>query len=89
MGPIHDKHGLEQGGVSSSDFYKIFSREQLLTAQQSGLGVPLGPLAVSGISQADDTALLANNINSLNFLLQLTKSWGLQKVSSEALFRQN
>ena len=27
MGPIHDQQGLEQGGVSSSRFYKIFSQE--------------------------------------------------------------
>ena len=26
MGPISDEQGLEQGGVSSSDFYKIFSQ---------------------------------------------------------------
>ena len=32
----------------------------------------LGPLAVSGIGQADDTALVSNNLHSLNFLLHLT-----------------
>ena len=75
MGPINDEHGLEQGGVSSSDFYKIFSKEQLLSAQQARLGVALGPLVVSGIGQADDTALLSNSIHSLNFLLHLTESF--------------
>lgn len=72
MGPINDERGLEQGGVSSSDFYKIFSQEQLVMAQNSALGVPLGPLTISGIGQADDTALLANNIHHLHFLLHLT-----------------
>ena len=72
MGPIIDEQGLEQGGVSSSDFYKIFSQEQLRSAQESGLGIPLGPLTVSAIGQADDTALLSNNINHLFFLLHLT-----------------
>lgn len=75
MGPINNEHGLEQGGVSSSDFYKIFSQEQLLSAQQSRLGVTLGPLVVSGIGQADDTALLSNSIHSLYFLLHLTESF--------------
>ena len=73
MGPIKDQQGLEQGGVSSSDFYKIFSREQLETAQKSSLGIPLGPLTVSGIGQADDTSLVSNNIHQLYFLLHLTK----------------
>ena len=49
MGPILDEQGLEQGGVKSSDFYKIFGKEQLVTAQESSLGVPLGPVTVSGI----------------------------------------
>ena len=27
MGPIYDQCGLEQGGVGSSDFYKIYARD--------------------------------------------------------------
>ena len=73
MGPIIDERGLEQGGVSSCDFYKIFSQEQLQTAQNSALGVPLGPLTISGIGQADDTALVSNSIHNLNYILHLTK----------------
>ena len=42
MGPIHDEQGLEQGGVNSSDLYKIFGKEQLSLAQRSSLGVPFG-----------------------------------------------
>ena len=60
MGPIRDQQGLEQGGVSSSDLYKIFSSEQLSSAHASELGVHLGP-----VGQADDTALLSNNIHQL------------------------
>ena len=73
MGPILDELGLEQGGVSSADFYKIFSLEQLGTAQASALGVPLGSgtgtgtsLTISGIGQADDSALVSNNIHALS-----------------------
>ena len=73
MGPIYDEQGLEQGGVNSSDFYKIFGSEQLGTAQASGLGVSLGPIVVSGIGQADDTALISNNVHNLYYLLHLTK----------------
>ena len=38
MGPIYDECGLEQGGVNSSDLYKIFGKEQLSNSQESGLG---------------------------------------------------
>ena len=75
MGPITDQRGLEQGGVSSSDFYKIFGKEQLATAQQSALGVEMGILTISGIGQADDTALVTNDIQKLLFLLQLSKTF--------------
>ena len=72
MGPILDEQGTEQGGVNSTDFYKIFGKEQLSSAQSSSLGVPLGPLSISGIGQADDTALVANSIKDLMNLLHLT-----------------
>ena len=72
MGPINDECGLEQGGPSSSEFYKIFSRDQLAMAQESKLGVHLGNLPISAIGIADDTALVANDINSLRLLLHLT-----------------
>ena len=76
MGPINDEQGLEQGGVSSSDFYKIFGREQLVLAQKSSLGVKLGEsITISAIGQADDTVLTSNNINNLFYLLQLTKNF--------------
>ena len=75
MGPIHDEQGLEQGGINSSDFYKIFGQDQLNTAQASSLGVPLGPITVSGVGQADDTGLLANDIHKLLFLLHLTSNF--------------
>ena len=29
MGPIRDEQGLEQGGKNSSEYYKIFGKEQL------------------------------------------------------------
>ena len=83
MGPINDQRGLEQGGLNSSDFYKIFGKRQLTMAQDSSLGVKFGEFAVgvtetvpnvtvAAIGQADDTALVANNLHDLNCLLQLS-----------------
>ena len=75
MGPILDESGLEQGGVSSSDFYKIYGKEQLTTAQDSYLGVKVGDQIISGIGLADDTALVSNDINKLFLLLKLTQEF--------------
>ena len=75
MGPIRDEQGLEQGGTNSSDHYKIFCHEQLLIAQRSGLGVPMGEVTVSAIGQADDIVLVSNRIQFLFYLLLLTISF--------------
>ena len=86
MGPINDGQGLEQGGTNSSDYYKIFAREQLELAQRSKLGIPLGDLTVSAIGQADDTVLVSNNIHHLFYLLHLTLTFCTKhqiKISAE------
>ena len=62
MGPILDEQGLEQGGINSSDLYRVFGKEQLTDAQKSGLGVKLGNAIIGSIGQADDTALVTNDI---------------------------
>ena len=79
MGPIKDQLGVEQGGPNSSEFYKIYNNEQLTVAQESGLGTVVsgGSNIVSGIpvasvGQADDTALLSNDLHQLQCLLDLS-----------------
>ena len=73
MGPISDELGVKQGGVNSGEFYKIYGKTQLQMAQDSKLGVNLAKdLTISAIGQADDTALVANDLHSLQNLLQLT-----------------
>ena len=72
MGPIEDECGVEQGGINSSDFYKVYNNEQLTLAQDSELGIPLGPVTVSAIGQADDVVLISNDLHSLQSLLDLS-----------------
>ena len=72
MGPIHDQHGTEQGGVNSSDFHKLYNNELLYAFQKSKQGVYLGDkLVVSAVRQADDVVLCSNNIYMLFNLLSL------------------
>ena len=62
--------------MSSSDGYKLYSNELLVTAQESELGVDMGGhLVLSAVGQADDTVLMSNDIIRLNLLLQLAKSY--------------
>ena len=73
MGPANDTTGFEQGGVNSSDFYKLYNNEQLKTAQESKLGVDIGSGIISAIGQADDVVLVSDSLYSLQLLVTLTE----------------
>ena len=82
LGPIKDTQGVEQGGRPSDKIYRLVNNEQLITAQQSQLGVELGSVAtpdglvkqvMGAVGLADDVALLAGSLAKLQALLQLTK----------------
>ena len=75
MGPIRDELGEEQGGPNSSELYKIYNNEQLTTAQDSSLGISMQNIHVAAAGQADDCALMSNNIFNLQHLLQLSLNY--------------
>ena len=76
VGPILDEKGLEQGGCSSSDSYKLYNNELLTTNQKSEQGVDIGNgLVISAVGQADDTGLISNDIFNLRNLLHLTLNY--------------
>ena len=72
MGPISDDCGVEQGGINSSEFYKVYNNDQLKLAQSSQFGIMIGPVTVSSIGQADDVALVADDLHALQGLLDLS-----------------
>ena len=53
----------------------MFGCEQLTLAQKSGLGTKLGILNIAAIGQADDTALISNDIFNLFYLLKLSQGF--------------
>ena len=75
MGPAHDDTGFEQGGINSSDFYKLYNNEQLKSAQSSGLGVNIESSVISAVGQADDVLLSANSVSDLHLLVKLTEDY--------------
>ena len=75
MGPSKDMTGFEQGGVNSSDLYKLYTNEQLKSAQESMLGVDIGSEVISAIGQADDVILAAQSLYNLQLLVNLTEQY--------------
>ena len=49
MGPAKDDTGFEQGGINSSDFYKLYNNNQLKTAHESELGVDIDSCIISAV----------------------------------------
>ena len=72
LGPAKDDTGLEQGGVNSSDLYKLYNNEQLVTTQRSALGVDMKSSVISSVGQADDVVHVANDLDDLHLLAVLT-----------------
>lgn len=75
MGPAGDITGFEQGGVNSSDYYKLYNNSQLDTAHGAGLGSDIGSGVVAAVGQADDVILLSNEIHNLRLLVTLTEHY--------------
>jgi hypothetical protein len=50
--------GVRQGGVLSTDLYKLFHNDNLVMLEESGLGLKIGATYVGCPTVADDTALL-------------------------------
>ena len=69
MGPIHDQLGVEQGGPNSTELYKTYNNEQLVTAQDSRLGTSVSGCQVASVGQADDTAFLSDDIHNFSIFL--------------------
>ena len=80
MGPIYDELGLEQGGSNSSEYYKLYSNENLISAQKSEQGINLGnylgkSVVISAVGLADDSVVVANKLSRLSNILFLTKNY--------------
>ena len=75
MGPALDDTGFEQGGINSSDFYKLYNNSQLKAAQETEIGVDIDSCVISAIGQADDVILAANDLYDLQLLVRLTENY--------------
>ena len=49
MRPINDECGVEQGGISSGEYYKVYNNDQLNLAPASKFGVEVGPVTISSV----------------------------------------
>ncbi len=53
--------GEKQGGVTSTDHYKLFQNGAMLALQSSGMGFHIGSTLVGLHTMADDELIISNN----------------------------
>ena len=75
MGPSSDQTGLEQGGINSGDYFKLYNNEQLQLVHDSELGVDISSCTISAIGQADDVILASNDIRNLSLLAKMIENY--------------
>ncbi|MES9880886.1 MAG: reverse transcriptase family protein [Sedimenticola sp.] len=70
--------GVRQGGVLSTHFYKAYINDLLMELEQSKTGLYLGSTYVGSPCCADDIALLADNSDELQVMLNVASRYSVQ-----------
>ncbi|XP_033738221.1 uncharacterized protein LOC117325588 [Pecten maximus] len=69
--PFSVLQGVRQGGVLSTELYKIFINDLLERLNNSGLGTTVGHLRIPAPTYADDVALIAESKEELAILINM------------------
>ena len=69
------KNGVKQGGVLSPILFTVYIDELLCRLRDSHIGCHIGSTFCGAVGYADDVTLLAPTITSLNFMLDICKSY--------------
>ena len=65
------QQGVRQGGVLSTDLYKLFSNSRLLALQKSGLGLHIGCNFLGAAAVADDQLLISTSKHELQGMMSI------------------
>ena len=67
--------GVRQGGVTSTNDYKVYCNDLLKRAEKMGLGLKINNIYLGTPTCADDMVMLSENTYELQCLLNLAKSY--------------
>ena len=93
--PFKVRQGVRQGGILSTDLFKIHSNPLLDRIEDTGRGCYVGEICCAGPTCADDMLLLADEEEVLQFLLHIAvdnsilEKYLLQPVKSALLYILN
>ena len=70
--PIEIAQGIRQGGILSTDLYKLYQNPLLNTLQSSGMGARIGDIVCNSSACADDLALNNNDEDEDQILIDIS-----------------
>ncbi len=73
--PYHIKQGVRQGGILSTDLYKLFLDQLLHRLQSTDLGMKIGPTHIAATACADDLILMSPSKHAIQTLLDEAVSY--------------
>jgi len=72
------ENGVKQGGILSPILFCVYIDELLCRIINSGLGCHIGHMSFAGIGYADDVAILAPSVRSLQKLLHICEDFAVE-----------
>lgn len=72
MGPIRDRRGVEQQGVSSGDLLQLSSNSELETLDSLNLGVTIAGILLSMLPFVDDKSFFSTIQQNLQSLMDIS-----------------
>jgi hypothetical protein len=79
MDPFAVSQGLRQGGVLSTDLYKLYINPLLDQTEDSGIGMQIGTIPCSATTCADDVLLIADSEKNLQILIDTVVNYSKQE----------
>ncbi len=77
--PFDFTQGVRQGGVLSTDLYKLYVNDVLNQIEESGIGTTIGTIPCAAPTCADDISLLANSKDQLQILINTVENYSKQE----------
>lgn len=75
--PVHQ--GVRQGGILSTELYKVYINDILDQLENSGLGSYIGNIYCGSPTCADDVALVANSPSDLQSMISTVENYSIQE----------
>ena len=71
------RQGVRQGGIISTDLYKLFCNDRLITLRNSNLGFHVGCNYLGATAVADDQVLISNSKHELQSMMSICHDYAI------------